>query len=250
MPSFMSDDVKIAYEVYGEGDPILLIHGFASNAKVNWGSTGWVDLLTKAGRQVITIDNRGHGKSQKLYDPVNYEARTMATDSANLITHLGHQKVDVMGYSMGARLTALLGIYHGAQTRSLVIAGLAANMISGVGGSEEVVAALKAPSLAKAKGAQGKAFRSFAEQTGSDLEALAACMSSHRVLVSEEELRTIKAPTLVVAGSDDEIAGKVSTLVDAIPGAEGVVLEDKDHMKAVGDRGYKLSVLDFLDRRP
>ena len=246
----MSEDVRIAYEVYGEGEPILLIHGFASNSKVNWGSTGWVDLLTKAGRQVITIDNRGHGRSQKLYEPERYDASVMAGDSSNLITHLGHDRVDIMGYSMGARLTALLGINHAEQVRSLIIAGLASNMITGVGGSDEVVAALRAPSLAKAKGAQGKGFRAFAEQTGGDLEALAACMSSHRVLVGEDELGQIKAPTLVVAGSEDEIAGKVSVLVDAIPGAEGVTLPGKDHMKAVGDKTYKLSVLDFLDRRP
>ena len=246
----MSDDVEIAYEVHGEGEPILLIHGFASNGKVNWGSTGWVELLTKAGRQAIVIDNRGHGKSAKLHDPERYSAREMTLDSSRLIAHLGHERVDIMGYSMGARLTALLGIHHPQQARSVIIAGLAANMIRGVPGSEEVVAALRAPSLAQAKGEQGKAFRAFAEQTKSDLEALAACMSSHRVLVGEDELATIKAPALVVAGEDDTIAGAVEPLVDAIPGAEGVVLPGRDHMKAVGDKTYKLSVLDFLDRRP
>lgn len=250
VPSFMSEDVKIAYEVYGEGEPIVLIHGFASNAKVNWGSTGWIELLTRSGRQVITIDNRGHGKSAKLHDPERYSAREMALDASRLVAHLGHARADIMGYSMGARLAALLGIYHAPQVRSLVIAGLAANMIHGVGGADEVVAALRAPSLAKAEGLQGKAFRAFAEQTGSDLEALAACMSSHRVLVSSDELATIKAPALIVAGDEDTIAGPVATLVDAIPGAEGVVLPGRDHMKAVGDRTFKLSVLDFLDRRP
>jgi pimeloyl-ACP methyl ester carboxylesterase len=246
----MSDDVKIAYEVYGEGEPILLIHGFASNAKVNWQSTGWIDILTKAGRRVITIDNRGHGRSAKLYEPERYEARAMAGDSSNLIAHLGHERIDIMGYSMGARLAALLGIYHGAQVRSLIIAGLAANMITGVGGADEVAAALRAPSLAKARGAQGRAFRAFAEQTGGDLEALAACMSSHRALVSEAELAQIKVPSLVVVGDQDDIAGSLDPLVAAIPGAEGVVLPGKDHMKAVGDKAYKLTVLDFLDRRP
>ena len=245
----MSEDVNIAYQVQGEGEPILLIHGFASNSRINWQSTGWIDLLTKAGRQVIAIDNRGHGKSDKPHDAERYRSSEMARDSSNLITHLGHEMVDVMGYSMGARLTALLGINHPAQTRSLVIAGLAGNMITGVGGSEEIVAALRAPSLARAKGVQGKAFRAFAEHTGSDLEALAACMSAHRVLVSEEELGKITAPTLVVAGDEDDIAGSVGTLVDAIPFSEGIVLPGKDHMKAVGDKTFKLSVLDFLDRR-
>jgi len=245
----MSDDVRIAYEVHGDGEPILLIHGFASNSRINWQSTGWIDLLTKVGRQVITIDNRGHGKSDKPHDAERYSSAEMALDSSKLINHLGHEKVDVMGYSMGARLTALLGINHATQTRSLVIAGLASNMITGVSGSQEIVSALRAPSLAGAKGVQGRAFRAFAEQTGSDLEALAACMSSHRVLVNEEDLGKIAVPTLVVAGDEDDLAGSVSTLVDAIPFAEGIVLPGKDHMKAVGDKTYKLSVLDFLDRR-
>ncbi len=249
MPSFLSNNVNIAYEVHGDGEPILLIHGFASNSRINWQSTGWIDLLTKVGRQVITIDNRGHGKSDKPHDAESYSSSEMARDSSNLISHLGHETVDIMGYSMGARLAALLGINHPGQARSLVIAGLAGNMIHGVSGSDEIVAALRAPSLARANGVQGKAFRAFAEQTGSDLQALAACMSSHRIKVGKEELKKITVPTLVVAGEEDDIAGSVGTLVDAIPFAEGLVLPGKDHMKAVGDKAYKLSVLDFLDRR-
>lgn len=250
LPSFDSDGVKIAYDVHGEGEPILLIHGFASNAAVNWKSTGWIDLLTKAGRQVITIDNRGHGKSEKLYEPDAYTSRQMAADSSRLLTHLGLPMADIMGYSMGARLTALIGIHHGAQARSLIIAGLAGNMIHGVGGAAEIAEALRAESAGAVKDAGAKAFRLFAEQTKSDLEALATCISSHREIVTVEDLGKINAPALVVAGEDDEIAGSVSTLVDAIPGAEGVVLPGRDHMKAVGDKTYKLSVLDFLDRRP
>jgi pimeloyl-ACP methyl ester carboxylesterase len=250
LPSFDSDGVKIAFDVHGEGEPILLIHGFASNASVNWRSTGWIDLLSKAGRQVITIDNRGHGKSEKLYDTSAYTSRQMAADSSRLLAHLGLPRADIMGYSMGARLTALMGIHHAEQVRSLIIAGLAGNMIHGVGGAAEIAAALWAESAGKVKDAGAKAFRLFAEQTNSDLEALAACISSHREIVTTEDLDKINVPALVVAGEDDEIAGSVSTLVDAIPGSEGVVLPGRDHMKAVGDKTYKLSVLDFLDRRP
>jgi pimeloyl-ACP methyl ester carboxylesterase len=249
MPSFMSDDVKIAYEVHGDGEPILLIHGFASNIRVNWRSTGWIDLLEKVGRQVIAIENRGHGRSQKLYEPGLYTSETMALDASRLISHLGHEQVDIMGYSMGARITAMMGFLHADQCRSLVIAGLAGNMITGVEGGEEIIAALQAPSAAKAKGEQGKAFRAFAEQTGSDLQALAACMAAHRRKVSVEELGQIDAPTLIVVGEKDEVAGKAGPLAEAIPGAESVVLERRDHMTAVGDKTFKLSVLDFLDRR-
>ncbi|HSM41135.1 MAG TPA: alpha/beta fold hydrolase, partial [Afifellaceae bacterium] len=69
---FRSDDVSIAYIDEGEGDPIILIHGFASNHRVNWVSTGWVSMLTGDGRRVIALDNRGHGESDKPHDPAAY----------------------------------------------------------------------------------------------------------------------------------------------------------------------------------
>ena len=251
MPSFLSDNVNIAYEVHGEGEPVLLIHGFASNIRINWQSTGWIDLLAKAGRQVIAIDNRGHGNSDKPHDPVRYTSAEMARDSSRLIDHLGHERVDVMGYSMGARLSAMLGIHHSEQVRSLVLGGLAGNMISGVIGAEEIVAALQAPSLDEARGVQGKAFRAFAEQTGSDLEALAACMASQRTLISEDELAQIKVPD----PDRGRRRGRTCRLGKHAGGGDPVLPRasfclGKDHMKAVGDKTYKLSVLDFLDRRP
>src|SRR6478736_5284483 len=68
MPTFHHDDLDIAFLDEGEGDPILLIHGFASSKEINWVQPGWVDTLTKAGYRVIALDNRGHGASSKLYD--------------------------------------------------------------------------------------------------------------------------------------------------------------------------------------
>ena len=89
MPSFQSDGVRIAYWDEGEGDPILLIHGFASNAGTNWADSGWVRTLVADGRRVIAFDNRGHGQSEKLYEPERYGAPTMAEDARALLDHLG-----------------------------------------------------------------------------------------------------------------------------------------------------------------
>ncbi|WP_163363718.1 alpha/beta fold hydrolase, partial [Enterobacter cloacae] len=73
MQTFDSDGVEIAYidvpATGGTGDPVLLIHGFASNHAVNWVNTAWVRTLTQAGYRTIALDNRGHGQSGKLYDP-------------------------------------------------------------------------------------------------------------------------------------------------------------------------------------
>ncbi len=246
MHKFNSDGVEIAYEVAGEGAPILLIHGFASTGRVNWWDTGWVKTLVEAGRRVITIDNRGHGKSEKLYDSDLYPATEMAEDARRLLDHLGIAQCDVMGYSMGARVAAFLTIRHPERVRRAVFAGLASRMITGVGGGEAIARGLEAPSREDVTDAGARSFRVFAEQTKSDLKALAACIRSSREKISVEDLRSIAVPVLVVAGTKDDVAGDVQTLVAAIPGAEGVELPGRNHMNAVGDRGYRQAVVRFL----
>ncbi len=246
MPSFNSAGVEIAYQVEGEGEPILLIHGFASNARVNWLATGWVNFLAERRRQVIAVDNRGHGHSGKPHDPAAYPATEMAEDARRLIEHLGYEAMDVMGYSMGARVSAFLAIRYPMRVRRVVLAGLAENMIRGLGGSETIAAALEADNIEAVRDAGARTFRKFAEQTGSDLKALAACMRASRQRISAEDLARITAPVLVVAGGDDTVAGAVEPLAAAIPGARGVTLPGKDHMKAVGDPAYKRAVAAFL----
>lgn len=248
MQSFSSGGVKIAYEITGEGEPILLIHGFASNRRVNWAATGWVKLLADAGRKVIAIDNRGHGESEKLYDPALYEAPEMAEDSRRLLDHLEIAEVDVMGYSMGARITAFLLINHPGRVRSAVIAGMAGNIFKGVGTSDVIADALQAESRDAVSHPVARAFRTFAEQTHSDLAALAACMRAGRPAVPRDALSSVACPVLVVAGELDDVAGPLEPLVEAIPGAAGLVLPGRDHMKAVGDMTYKRGVLAFLER--
>ena len=247
MPSFRSDIADISYDVAGEGPPVLLIHGFASNARVNWWDTGWVKTLNESGYQAITFDNRGHGMSTKLYDQAAYPAPEMAEDARRLLDHLGIPQVLVMGYSMGARIAAFLTINHPERVRAVVFAGLAENMIKGFGGSEAIAEALEAPSLETVTDPGARVFRLFAEQTKSDLKALAACMRSERQRITPAELALITAPVLVVAGELDEIAGAVEPLVEAIPGARGVVLPRRNHMNAVGDRQHKEAIIKFFN---
>ena len=108
MPSFHNGAVEIAYLDEGEGDPILLVHGFASTKNVNWVYPTWVSELKKNGRRVIALDNRGHGESGKLYDSEQYHIPTMAGDVSALMDHLRIERADMMGYSLGARMTAWL----------------------------------------------------------------------------------------------------------------------------------------------
>lgn len=246
MHNFNSGGVPIAYETAGDGPPILLLHGFASTGRVNWWDTGWVRTLTEAGRRVITFDHRGHGESGKLYDAAFYTREDMAGDALRLLDHLGIEQADIMGYSMGARVAAVFAMAHPGRVRRAVFAGLAARMITGVGGSAAIAAALEAPSRDDVTDPNAKAFRIFAELTRSDLRALAACIRASREKITAESLSAIGVPVLVVAGDRDEVAGDVETLVAAIPGARGVILPNRNHMNAVGDRGFKEAVLEFL----
>ena len=250
MHHFSSDGVDIAYVDIGEGEPILLIHGFASNHTANWRSTGWIDTLTGDGRRVVAMDVRGHGASAKLYEPEAYRPQLMAEDAANLLRHLGIPRADVMGYSMGARIATLLAIAHPELVRSLVIGGMGIRLVTGIGGEQEIADALLAPSAADAASDSARGYRTFADKTRSDRRALAASILEQRQVVPAVELRLIRAPTLVAVGTRDEVAGSGAELAALIPGAVAVDIPGRDHMLATGDKAYKAAVLDFLGRRP
>jgi pimeloyl-ACP methyl ester carboxylesterase len=250
MATFQRDGIEIAFLDEGEGEPIVLVHGFASTKEVNWVNTAWVTTLTRAGRRVIALDNRGHGQSSKFYDPAEYHTAKMADDVAALLDHLKIERADVMGYSMGARITAYLALNHPTRVRSAILGGLGIHLIEGVGLPMSIADALEAPSLADVTDPMGRVFRAFAEQTRSDLKALAACMRGSRQTLSREEAAAIAVPVLVAAGTKDEIAGSAAALAAVIPGARALDIPDRDHMLAVGDKAFKAGVLEFLAARP
>ena len=250
MPSFSHDGVEIAFLDQGEGDPIVLVHGFASNKEVNWATPSWLATLTSAGRRAIALDNRGHGASTKLYDPAAYHSRLMAEDVRALLDHLGLPRADVMGYSMGARITAYLALAYPDRVRSAVLGGLGSQLVDGVGLPETLAEGLEAPNLAAVTDPTARTFRSFAEQTRSDLRALAACLRGSRQTLSRADVARIAVPLLVAVGSKDAVAGSPQELAALIPGARALTIPNRDHMLAVGDKVYKAGVLDFLAQRP
>ena len=246
MPRFANGSVEIAYLDEGEGEPVVLIHGFASNKEVNWMWPRWVATLTGAGRRVIALDNRGHGESSKLYEPADYHTTKMAGDAHALIKHLGLPRADVMGYSMGARIAAFVASEHPEQVRSLVMGGLGMHLVDGVGLPETIAEALEAPSLADVTDPQGRAFRAFAEQTKSDRRALAACIRGSRQTMTREQAAAIKVPTLIAVGTKDTIAGSAESLSAVLPRARALAIPNRDHMLAVGDKAFQAGVLEFL----
>ena len=251
MPSFTHEAIEIAFIDEGprEGEPILLIHGFASNIATNWVQTVWVRTLTRAGRRVIAMDNRGHGASTKSHRTEDYGSPLMAEDARRLLDHLGIQRADVMGYSMGARIAAFLALAHPERVRSAIFAGMGINMVRGLAGTGPIAHALEADSIDAVTNPTARTFRAFAEQTKADRLALAACIRGARDPITPEALQGVTCPALVAVGDQDVIGGPAEALARLLPHGEALVITGRDHMKAVGDRQYKDGVLAFLAKR-
>jgi pimeloyl-ACP methyl ester carboxylesterase len=248
--SFEHEGFDIAFLDEGEGEPVLLIHGFASSAKVNWVSTGWVSFLKDSGYRAIAFDNRGHGQTSKSYREEDYSPGKMASDAAALLQHLGISRAHVIGYSMGARITAFLALERPEFVQSVIFGGLGDGMIHGVGDWDPIAAALLSDAPEKITDPRGAAFRKFADQTQSDRRALVACIARSRELVTLSQLTRIAAPALVAVGTLDDIGGSAQGLASAMNNAEAFDIVGRDHMLAVGDRSFKKAALDFLRRHP
>jgi pimeloyl-ACP methyl ester carboxylesterase len=240
--------LKLAYEVVGEGAPIVLIHGFASSRLMNWRSPNWYDTLTNAGRQVIAFDVRGHGKSDKPHTLEAYDEGELAADVVRLLDHLGHAQADVMGYSMGGFITLRVLRDAPGRVRRAIVAGVGENYYGrGRLETDAIAAGLRARDASDVAGAVPRTFRVFAEQSNNDLEALALCMTRRRRSFTAAEFAGLTLPMLLVVGEKDNITGPPGLLADALPHARVVTVPGRDHMSSVGDKVFKRAALEFLD---
>ncbi len=244
------DGVDIAYfDNSGEnpdGRVILLIHGFASTARVNWLGTGWADTLLKDGYRVIAFDNRGHGESSKFYAPGEYGPDIFASDALKLLDHLNIEQTDIMGYSMGARITSYICYSASERVRRAVLGGMGINIFGNPGGYDVVAEALEADDPNTSTDLKALGFRQFADRVGADRLALAACIRRSQVQITPQIIRAIETPVLVAVGTEDAIAGSPHDLAAMMPHAEAFDIEGLDHMRATGAAPYKSKVIDFL----
>ncbi|MCZ2328276.1 alpha/beta fold hydrolase [Bartonella sp. F02] len=247
---FRNEDLQLAYREEGKGEPILLIHGFGSSSRVNWYATGWFRTLTESGYRVIALDNRGHGDSDKSYDSSFYTPQAMASDAVKLLQHLKLSKAHVMGYSMGARISAFMALLYPTYVHSVIFGGLGIGMVTGAGDWKPVAEALLAENTSTITNPRGLMFRKFADQTKSDKRALAACVVTSKQELTPSEVHKIKQPALVAVGSLDDIGGEAEPLAALLPHGEVLHIPNRDHMLAVGDKIYKKGVVDFLSRHP
>jgi len=264
---FDSNGVKIRYVTAGEGEPVVLIHGWMGDSSM-WGrdqsGNTKLDTSRASGFQLIALDCRGHGKSDKPHDPEKYGAE-MAADVVRLLDHLKIRKAHLLGYSMGAFIAGKVAATHPERVLSVVYGGQAP-LISGAqsSGSSEVDVFAKAVDDGKGLGAyiievtppdkpkptmeQANAIASYLF-VGKDVKALAAAGRSFKNLeVTAEELGKCKAPILFIYGSNepDHLKERVATLRKVLGRGEVKVIEGGDHMTTLTKPEFGSSIIEFL----
>jgi pimeloyl-ACP methyl ester carboxylesterase len=255
MATFQSGGLTLAYDdIVPAGAPlgtVVLVHGFATNRDENWRRLGWLAALERKGYRAIALDLRGHGESDKPHDPAAYGREQMAGDIVGLIDHLELGRVDLLGYSMGAHLSLAVALDAPGRINNLILGGVGERLLTGEPISDTTMTmaeALAAEDPAVITDPILRGFRQFAENQGEDRLALAACSGGRGDgAAGAGDLWGLSVPTLVVAGSLDQLAGDPQVLADAIPGAKAVTLPACDHFTAIPHALFKAAVFDFLE---
>lgn len=220
--------------------PVVLVHGFGTSFELTWVHNGWVDLLGDEGREVIGVDLLGHGQAPKPHDPAAY-----GDLGERVVDALPDGPVDAIGFSMGAK--TLLQVAAGApeRFRSLVVAGVGANLFVR-SDHTAVVDAVRTgddggnPTL--------RYFAGLGDLPGNDREALAACMAGGMGPLSAEQLGAITCPVLVVLG-DQDFTAPADQLLAALPDARYVELTRTDHAKTPKSFAFIDAALAFLNEQ-
>ena len=242
---FDSDGVRLHYEVDGpeRGLPLVAVHGFASDYRLNWVGSRWQETLTNAGFRVVGLDCRGHGHSDKPYEEAAYAVDIMARDVVRLLDELDIPSAACLGYSMGARIGLEVVLDFPDRITRAVLGGIgAAGAIDSAGA---IAHALRAGEPTDDPVAQ-TFYRFASSRPINDLQALAACITGLQPDANPRRLAAIKAPILIVVGENDDIAHGAPELVELIPTARLVTISGRDHMSAVTSREFKQAALDFL----
>jgi pimeloyl-ACP methyl ester carboxylesterase len=247
MAQFENNGVTLAYDDIGQGDCIVLIHGFASNRNENWRRVGWYGAIERKRMRLLALDQRGHGESAKPHDEASYRNDVLLGDVIALMDHAGVKRAHVMGYSMGARTALAFGLTHPDRVNHLIAGGVGDKLFDTRPAGHPMRDAMLAENVDAISEPLLRSFRTFAEEQGEDCEALAACASELDFGLARENLSMIAVPTLIVAGGRDALAGSAQRLADIIPGARAVTLPGCDHFSAIPHALFKASVFDFLD---
>ena len=225
-------------------DPaILLVHGFSSSAEASWARNGWLDVLADTDRTVIAPDLLGHGAAPKPHDPGEYAVMEELVRAE--IADCG--PVDVVGFSMGARIALVIETQHPGTFGRIVVGGVGANLFAR---ADPEATAHAIETGGEALDPMARAFVAVASTSPNDPKALAACLRRSSPLLEPADLARITCPVMVVIGSNDTLALPAEPLVEAIPGAQLTVVKGADHLGTMKGFGFLDAALGFLGAIP
>lgn len=221
---------RIAYEVRGAGDPLVLIPGF-SQSRQAWDQAGFVDAFVKRGYQVVVIDPLGHGDSTKPHDPQSYRPEKLAADVVAVLDAAGIEQAHLMGYSRGAWIALVTAALHPDRVRSVIAGGahpyeedMTPFRSAVADGLDRWVGLIES----RAGSLPAEARRMF---LSNDVEALRAAVSSDRRDISAS-LAKSPVPVLLYAGSEDPRAPLARRFADGDPRTDYVELPGLNHFQA------------------
>jgi pimeloyl-ACP methyl ester carboxylesterase len=174
----------------------------------------------------------------------------MTSDVIALMDHLSIQRADLIGYSMGARLSLLLLSHYPQRFVAAVLGGIGWDSGDRSAIYEQIARMLDSSASSGPADPLIEQFRTFYKQRGSDVRALAACMRGDRPSPTVAQLGQLRVPVLLVVGAHDTRIAEPGLLVAHIPGAELLAIEGQDHLSTIRDDRYKQASLRFLNRSP
>ena len=237
------DGAELVWYELGEGRPVVLLHGLFSDADTNWIRFGSAAEIAGRGFRIIMPDLRAHGRSAKPHDVASYPADILAHDGLALVRHLGLADYDLGGYSLGARTSARM-VIMGAAPRRLVISGMGLRGMLNTGRRAEHFRQILTGLGTHERGSPEWLAEAFLKTTKGDPAALLPLLGSF-VDSTEEELRAIAMPTLVLSGVEDQDNGPAGELADLLP--QGCFVEvPGNHMSAVTKPELGRAIADFL----
>lgn len=253
MSTFLSDGLRLAYDDIvppgGHDRTVVLVHGFASNRHEGWRRTGWYAAFERRRIRCVALDQRGHGESAKPHDSEAYGRARLAGDVLALLDELDLGRVDLFGYSMGARTALATALAAPGRINQLILGGVGDKLIG-----EHVrppgnpmADAMRAADPESIAEPMLRSFRQFADEQGEDREALAACTGATNPPFDTAAMGELPMPVLVVAGQRDHLAGDPEGLARQFPDGHAVAVPGCDHFSAIPHALTKAAVFDFLD---
>jgi pimeloyl-ACP methyl ester carboxylesterase len=247
--------LRIHYQTWGEGRPIVLVCGWSLDNRTNWIAPGWIEALSGE-RRVIALEPRGHGLSDKPHEAEAYSYVTMSRDVLALLDHLEIAEADYFGYSMGAFMGAWLLGHHPERFGAMVLGGIGDESEETVRDCVWIAEALRAEDASKIADPMARMTRQFvAANPNNDLEALAVAAlrmwpEGYPLALGGERLANAGVRVLIVNGENDHpYVDSADALAAAIPGARHVRIAGANHLTAVAAPGFKAVVVEFLAGR-